>query len=52
VAHRDLTDAAFKMEQYFGTMKDSAGTPAGTPKANPATKEDEICTEPFSKLLN
>ena len=52
VAHRDLTDAAFRMEQYFGSMKDATGTPLGTPGANCPAKETEICSEPGSKLLN
>lgn len=49
VAHRDLSDAAYRMEQYFGTMKDSVGTLLGTPEAN---KENGVCAELGSKLLN
>ena len=44
VAHRDLTDAAFRMEQYFGSMKD----PMGTPEAS----KEAVCSEPSRKLLN
>jgi hypothetical protein len=52
VAHRDLADAAFKMEEYFGKMQDSAGTLAGTPEAAQPAKQGAICGEPATKLLN
>jgi hypothetical protein len=35
VANRDLSDAAFKMEQYFSAMEKSLDTLRGTPEKNP-----------------
>ena len=53
VAHRDLTDAEFRMERYFGTLKeDVKGTLTGTPETERQGKEENACTEKASKLLN
>jgi hypothetical protein len=52
VAHRDLADAAFRMEQFFGKMQTSAGTLLGTPEANAPAQGNQKCAEPTSKLLN
>jgi integrase len=53
VAHRDLTDAAFRLERYFGTLKEDAkGTLTGTPETGHQREEENAWTEKSNKLLN
>jgi integrase len=53
VAHRDLRDAAYRMEQYFGALKeDQKGTPAGTPEVEFPDREGSAFGKRASKLLN
>ena len=52
VAHRDLTDAAARMDLYFGTMKDQKGTLSGTPPENRIDQEGKPCRETGKNLLN
>ena len=53
VAHRDLTDAAFRLERYFGTLKeDPKGTLTGTPDTEHQAKGENAWTKRSAKLLN
>ena len=52
VANRDLSEAAFKMEQYFGAMEKSLGTLRGTPEKNPQAEKTARTQALRHKSLN
>jgi integrase len=52
VAHRDLADAAARMDRYFDKTKKTMGTPAGTPEENTISEPNEKCLEMHRNLLN
>lgn len=53
VAHRDLVDAATRIEGYLERIKaKQMGTLLGTPEGTPPTEGLESCSTPDSKLLN
>jgi len=52
VAHRDLAHAASRMENYFGMIRESVGTPLGTPEENGTADEQETCSQSTDNMLN